>query len=635
MLRTVSGFGPMTRVLGVLGMGMVAGAALTGLPGAQAQDAGSAALAAQVAELAARVDELEAAKDEPQTLKAPFSVVDASGAEILHVDSQGGTGVLALLGSPGSIWLRAGDDLSIEAANATGSATITVDGEGGTFKVGTNEGSVMIGSQGGGPVIQGLQGSEEVISFDAAGGGPQLSVKQAGKSVVLSTNASELGIQVDDGGAGYTMGAFPMLHGFVAYKGGQPLAGLSSNGDDKYRVGIYSSGKPIFIGGHNGSHVGLFVSDVGGNEIANIDSASGSAGGRLKLLGPGGKDLVSLGTPDGGGDGGALSLTQGGNKVTLGYGTGTGASLVFAEGGEEPFSVKKNGDGGVLTLGKGDRTIAMKAADGETVIVAKSGSRRTEMGIGKKSTGFVIGEASNPLAALGDNGDNKPFLGIYGGGGSKALLSAGYQPDGKLAFRLGESGKPLALLGEAEGNAGSANLSLFVGNSLGVSLGPIAGRPKPNLRIYEGGDIAFAAGVTPGGSGALAVYDSGVDGASAGLEASGGGNGNVYVAVAGKVAASINAADDPGKPVVVIRNQGGVAVAHLGLSQNGSGGWRQHNRYGPVRLRNVLGRLCHRRRGARLASTARRNREPSGRPASASACRAPAWGNSIQACFVR
>ena len=73
----------------------------------------------------------------------------------------------------------------------------------------------------------------------------------------------------------------------------------------------------------------------------------------------------------------------------------------------------------------------------------------------------------------------------------------------------------MALLGEAEGNAGSANLSLFVGGALGVSLGPIAGRPKPNLRIYEGDDIAFAAGVAPSGSGALAVYDSGVDGASA------------------------------------------------------------------------------------------------------------------------
>ena len=430
MVRTVSGFGPMTRILGVLGIGMVAGAALTVQPGAQAQDA-------QIAALMARIDALEAAKDEPQTLKAPFSVVDASGAEILHVNSQGGKGVLALLGSPGSIWLRAGDDLSIEAANSTGSATITVDGEGGTFKVGTTEGSVMIGSQAGGPVIRGLQGSEEVISFDAVGGGPQLSVKQGGKSVVLSTAASELGVQVDDGGAGYTMGAFPMLHGFVAYKGGQPLAGLSSNGDEKYRVGIYAGGKPIFIGGHNGSHVGLFVSDAGGQEIANIDSASGSAGGRLKLLGPGGQDLVSLGTREGGGDGGALSLTQGGNKVTLGYGTGTGASLIFAEGGEEAFSVKKNGDGGVLTLGKGDRTVTIKATGAETIVVAKSGARRTEMGIGK-STGFVIGEASKLLAALGDNGDNKPFLGIYGGGGSKALLSAGYQPDGKLGFRLGE-----------------------------------------------------------------------------------------------------------------------------------------------------------------------------------------------------
>ena len=127
MVRTLSGFGPMTRILGVLGIGMVAGAALTAQP--QAQDAGSAALAAQVAALSARVDALEAEKDKPLEVKAPFRVLTDSGKEIFSI-SEGGNAapMMKLTGSGSSIELSTGDKAKIELNHGNQYAFLSAEG---------------------------------------------------------------------------------------------------------------------------------------------------------------------------------------------------------------------------------------------------------------------------------------------------------------------------------------------------------------------------------------------------------------------------------------------------------------------------------------------------------------------------
>lgn len=553
-----------TVAAGLLGLGIFVGMVAV-RPGPVAAD--DAGLAAQVAALAQRIDALEAAKDKPQTLKAPFSVVDGAGKEVLHVDSQGGRGILALLGSPGSIWLRAGDDLSIEAANSTGSASIAIDGEGASFKVGDTAGSVMIGTKGGSPTIAALQGSEEVLGFAAGGSGPQLAVKKGDKSVALSAQAGNSGLLAKNADREYQVGDIENIRGFAAYKSRIPLGGIGAIESDKFRVVIYNGKTPVFLGGYDPKgRLGLFLSDEGGTQLASVEASD--AGGQLRMKGRGSKDIALLGAPDDGSDGGALSLMQGSNKVSLGYGGngGAGPSLVFTDGSEESFAVKKDGDGAKLSLGKGDRKVVMRTSGGESIFQAYSGSRTTQMGIGKKSAGFVIGDDAKPLAALADNLDGKPFLGIYGSGSSNAMLSAGYQSNGRLAFRVGEPSKPMALLEQSETSAGELNLYGPNGGRSAISIGVAAGGTA-GVRIYEsGGDHqAVAMAALPGGSGAVRVYKDGV--AAAGMDGQDEG-GTVFVSSGGRQRAVMKELDGAG--AVAIFGQGSNSL--IRLVSNGIGG---------------------------------------------------------------
>jgi hypothetical protein len=549
------------RIAGAAGfliLGVIAGTVITDRPAAVAAD--DPALAAQVAQLMTRVQALEDAKDKP--LKAPFSVVDAAGKEILHVDSQNGQGILALLGSPGSIWLRAGSDLSIEAANSVGSAIISVDGEGSTLKVGNPSGSVLIGSQNG-PAIEANDGSEQVLSLSGGGSGPQFTVKKGDKSVALTAQASNTGLLVKDADREYQTGDIENIRGFAAYKARVPLGGLGAIESDKFRVVIYNGTNPVFLGGYDrNGRLGLFLSDEGGTDVASVEASD--AGGQLRLKGPGSKDIALLGAPEGGGEGGALSLLQGGNKVSLGYGGGAGASLVFGEGGEEAFSIRKDGDGGKLTLGKSDRSVVLKTSGGQATLQASSGSRTTQMGVTQKSTGFVIGESAKPLAALADNGDNKPFLRIYDGGGSKPVLAAGYEANGRPAFRLGDPAKPMALLQQADAGGGELSLFSAKGGQPAVNLG-IGQTGRAGVRVYEsGGGSAAIMGVTEDGDGAVQVYKGGM--AAAGIESDEGG-GLVFTANGGRDTALIKGQDGSG--AVAIFNAAGSNAVRLVNTGNG------------------------------------------------------------------
>jgi hypothetical protein len=190
------------------------------------------------------------------------------------------------------------------------------------------------------------------------------------------------------------------------------------------------------------------------------------------------------------------------------------------------------------------------------------------MGVTQKSTGFVIGDSAKPLAALADNGDNKPFLGIYGGGGSSALLSAGYQPDGKLAFRVGESSKPVAVLGQ--GGSSSGSLQIYGGSGGGKPLITLEdpNGSSPGLRVMSsnGQPVVIAGAKSDGSGGALRVLAKGQ--LAGGVDAMPDGSGDVYVTGGGKVIAEMRS--EGGKGLVAIY-QGGPAVAHMGVGSGGGG----------------------------------------------------------------
>ena len=524
MVRTLRGFGPMTRILCVLGIGMVAGAALNGQPGAQAQDAGSAALAAQIAALTARIDALEAEKDKPQSVKAPFEVLGADGAPIFAVRAEGGGASLIVgTGNSGVVTLStAGDELELALAKGNSIVRLTAAGDGAELNVGGASGSVLISQKGDAPSLSMRQGSDEIFKVDTSNGGPQVTVQKSGQIVRLVAIPNQTGVFADANGTHFQMGDIESIRGFVASRGDLPFAGLGSWGDDKYRVVIYNgSSSPVFEGGfeRDSGKLGVFVSDQGGNRVGEISSGQGGAG-ELKLSKAGGKEIAKLGAPD-------------------------------------------TGDGGQLTLGGGPESLIAKATAGEATVVAKVGAKRTESGVGKKSTGFVIGQEGKPLAAMADNGDAKPFLGIYGGG-SATVLKAGYEENGRLAFRIGEPNKPMAKLEQSETSAGELNLYGPNGGRSLISIGVAAGG-NAGVRIYEdgGNNQAVAIAAKPGGGGALRVYQDGV--AAAGVEVDEEG-GAVYVAKGGKELAVMKAL---GKAGAIGISNGSADIVRLVDGGNG------------------------------------------------------------------
>jgi len=489
------------QTLAVLCVGLVAGSLLGGAPQAQTPgaDAASAAAAAELAALEARVTALEADKNKPQTLTAPFTVVDPAGKPIFAVSSTGGTSAARIVGTTGSIALTAGDDLEISAAGASGSAVLDVAGGQSTLKLGNSGGNVLIGDEGAGPTVRLTQGSQPIFSVASAGDGTALTVGKDGKAVSLSTQSGKIGVDVLDAGYEYQMGDIDNIRGFAAYRGGQVLGGLGALASDQFRVAIYNGGRPVFIGGYDPTDkLGVFLSNESGEPVASITGQDG---------------------------------------------------------------------GGTLTLGQTGSNVVLKAASGEATVLAKVDQRQTEMGVTQASTGFVIGDEAKPLAALVDNGDSKPFLGIYGGG-SSPVLSAGYQPSGKVALRVGEATAPLALLGASAGGSGSLDLYGASGTTPMISL-TNPGGSNPQIQIMgAGGQPVFLAGAKSDGSGgAVKVLANGQQ--VGGIDSLPGGAGDVYVLAGQKVVAEMRAQSQKG--VVAIYGDSGAAVAHMGVGSSGGG----------------------------------------------------------------
>ena len=587
MVRIAGGLGSVARVLLVLGAGAAGGAALSTHLGAQAEDASAAAIAA----LTARVDALEKQADEP--IKAPFEVVGEGGQTIFSVAEESGGSVLELgTQSSGLITLNTtGDELEVSLAKGDNTISLSASGDGATLNVAGAGGAFEVKGAGEAPTLTMSDGSEAFLKVDTAQGGPQLTLQKSSQMVRIVAIPEQTGVLADANGTHFQMGSIESIKGFVVSKGDLPLAGLGTDSGDKYRVVIYNGGdKPVFSGGYdrNTGKLGLFVSDDSGQNIASIAAGEGSGAGELKLMQPGGQPLVTLGPSDG-------------------------------------------GDGGKLKLGAGDDGLTATTRGGTATVIAKVGGKIAEMGVTSKSTGFVVGGDEKPLAALADNGDNKPFLAIYGAGGGQPVATLGttsgqpalrvfdksgglamvagvveagrgavkvyesnrimagmeadgggnssvyvtidendvaglYNRDGKGEIRVNNSSQSQVVKLGMIGNQGTITLS--DGTNPTVTLGPTEKNDNTGVRVFNKGNMVFAAGSTNSGDGAAIVLSGGK--LAAGMEASGS-NGKVYVLANDNEVASINSTDKAGQGLVVVRNSGGTAVAMLQYGGSGGG----------------------------------------------------------------
>ncbi len=519
MVRIAGGLGSVARVLLVLGAGAAGGAALTTHLGAQAQDGSAAAIAA----LTARVDALEKKADEP--IKAPFEVVGANGQTIFSVTEQGGGGELDISGGNGTARLSAnGGQPELVLFSGNNTASVKVAGAGPRLNLSGAGGSLFLAPGGGtSPAISVSQGAEQVLTFDTASGGPQLVLNKGGHTARIVAMPEKTGMMVDANGTHFQMGDIENIRGFVASRGDLPFAGLGSFGDDKYRVVIFNgSDKPVFTGGFDRAtgKAGVFVGDDSGQTIATITAGEGSGGGELKLSPPGGEAVVTLGPAEG-------------------------------------------GDGATLKLGSGEDGLIATADASTATVTAKIGGKSTLMGATPKATGFVVSSQNRPLASLGDNGDGKAFMRIFGGG-STPVLVAGYGENGRLAFRIGEAGKPMAVLEQSETSAGQLDLYGPNGGRSAISIGVAAGGTA-GVRIYNsGGNPAATLGANSDGAGSLRILkDAAV---VAGVEGDPEG-GAVYVAKGGSELAVMKALGASG--AIAISNGHADLVR---LVDNGVGG---------------------------------------------------------------
>ena len=144
------------------------------------------------------------------------------------------------------------------------------------------------------------------------------------------------------------------------------------------------------------------------------------------------------------------------------------------------------------------------------------------------------------------------------------MLVAGYGENGRLAFRIGEAGKPMAVLEQSETSAGQLDLYGPNGGRSAISIGVAAGGTA-GVRIYNsGGNPAATLGANSDGAGSLRILkDAAV---VAGVEGDPEG-GAVYVAKGGSELAVMKALGASG--AIAISNGHADLVR---LVDNGVGG---------------------------------------------------------------
>ena len=245
--------------------------------------------------------------------------------------------------------------------------------------------------------------------------------------------------------------------------------------------------------------------------------------------------------------------------------TGKLGMFLSDDSGKPIASIEQTDGGGTLTLGQTGANVVLKAASGEASLVAKVDQRQTIMGVNQASTGFVVADQGKPLIGLGDKGDRKPSLGIFGEG-SSPVLTAGYMSGGKVGLRVGDATRPLALLSATDGS-GSLDLYGPSGGAPMISL-TSPGGANPQIQIMSaGGQAAFLAGAKSDGSGgSVKVLAKGQ--LVGGIESLSDGTGNVYVADGGKNVAEMRGGKNR---FIAVYGDSAKAVVQMGMGESGGG----------------------------------------------------------------
>jgi hypothetical protein len=404
--------------------------------------------------------------------------------------------------------------------------------------------------------IVGAGGSLALVASDdleisAAGSSGSAVLNVAGGQSTLKLGSSAGSVFLGDNGGG------PAIR---VTQGSDQIFGVGTAGDGT-ALTVGKAGKAVSLSTQSGK-TGVDVLDAGHEyQIGDIDNIRGFA------AYSGGQPLGGLGAL--GSDQFRVAIYNGTKPAFIGgYDPSGKLGMFLSDSSGKPVASIVGEDGSsTLTLGQTSGNIMLKTDSGKATLTAKVDQRQTEMGVTQASTGFVIGDEAKPLAALVDNGDSKPFLGIYSGG-SSPVVAAGYQPSGKVGLRIGEAASPVALLGPSDGGSGSLNLYGASGGTPLISL-TNPGGSNPQIQIMgAGGQAVFLAGAKSDGSGgALKVLANGQQ--LAGIDSLPSGTGDIYVLAAQKVVAEMRA--DSGKGVVAIYGDSGAAVAHMGVGGGGGG----------------------------------------------------------------
>lgn len=494
--------------------------------------AGTAEFAAKIVALEARVKELEDQKDKP--VKAPFMVVDGSNKVIFHIDATGGNPLLQLSGT-------------------NGSAQMTVSQSGGLLRLSGGNRNVAVG---------------------------------------LSSDYS----------------------GFASFVGGNSIAEFIDHYDGRYSVKIAAvgGGAPVFQAGYHGSGRPAISLWDGDNQVARLEQGDGSQGGALKLFN-GGKEIVALG--DNNGSNGLNISGAAGNSVFAGLMDDANPLIAFMKGKENVVALQTNygEDSGVLFLNRGnEKRISLNAGDDSGLLIFKGKDPSLSAIVGEDGVGsFNLANGNNIVASLASQkaAPDSGQLTLYQDG--KAALEAGAELNGPVTgLQIYDKGdepvidlsvtkaqpslfigdpkafaslsinddEPVLLLADANGQVGEftgrngrGTLSLFDGGSdkPSITLGPTKDKQRPAVRIYNKGELVFAAGVDPNGMGIAGSIHK--DQIVAGVGADNAGNGNVFVKGSdGQVVASVNSMDNPGQGIVAVYNDG-KSVAHMGIASSGGG----------------------------------------------------------------
>lgn len=551
----------------------------------------SAALEARIAALESRLAALEGEAGKPKPVKAPFVVVDGGGRAILTVSADGSL----VLGSAGdNVTLSLAGGPKVEVASGGNVGGVFVDGTGPRLRLRAGDQWFSAGIDQGAMAVS-LANGETSIDLAARSGAPLIAAfADAGRAVKM----------------GAAQGAF----GFIAASGDAPVASLSAvGGNDLYALKIYEpggSGGPVLQAGyHSNGKPGLSLWE-GDNAMARLEAVDG--GGKLSLF-KGSDEVVSVGLVQGAK---GLVVTDGGAQVFAGMAIEAEPNVWIARdkntlAGFE-VSTKDPSAGALFVSRSNERRATLDAGPSPglrlfhqqesalSAFVGEDGVASLLISKGKDPVALLGGSSDKPSAgglllfekgdattSLGDLGDGmkglqvldtpeKPAIELAIAEGTPGLS---INKDGKLRAFLGmENGGDPAVavfsesnrLGELTAEGDSGSLVLYKQGKQTISVGPTKEKPSAALRAYDKGKMVFAAGVAPSGVGALVAYDAAGQ-IGAGLNGYEGGGGSVYVTVNGQTAASMNSSDKPGSPLFVARNKAGVAVAMMGLSQDGTG----------------------------------------------------------------